>query len=83
MPKYLEACLSPLGSYTEMLDKRGQVMGRNWPGGDGHPEPGWSGGPTPGLALGLAKGLALRAAAFAGQLFPQCHSVKAAPRQIS
>ena len=40
MPKYLEACLSPLGSYTEMLDKRGQVMGRNWPGGDGHPEQG-------------------------------------------
>ena len=27
---------------------------------------------TPGLALGLAKGLALKAAAFAGQLFPQC-----------
>ena len=72
MPKYLEACLSPLGSYIEMLDKRGQVMGRNWPGGDGHPEPGWSVGLAPGLALGLAKGLALEAADSAGQLFPRC-----------
>ena len=27
---------------------------------------------APRLALGLAQGLTLRAAAFAGQLFPQC-----------
>ena len=47
-------------------------MGRNWPGGDGHPEPGWSVGLAPGLALGLAKGLALEAADSAGQLFPRC-----------
>lgn len=67
---YSDACLEPSGSPIGMLDRRGQVMGRNWPGGSGSQAQEWRAGPCSQSGLGAGEGPALRPAALSGQLSP-------------
>lgn len=80
---YSDACLEPSGSPIGMLDRRGQVMGRNWPGGSGSQAQEWRAGPCSQSGLGAGEGPASGQQLLqASSLRAVYHLVRAALRQI-